>query len=246
MINVMNHFQEKDRSTKLAEASRRRWFIAAREDKERKAQFEEQSEDAFLDLAASVIIATEIEIQTFQAKLNTYDEATVVALMENQELLDVVNERIADMLSRAHKLEDGRRVFKTEDGNRVYDEHGEQIAPTVIDPDMINGSLPKWEDYEPLHLEQKRLMQEREGLIQYQEKLDGAREHSNADDFTKEELDELEAELEADMPPAVAKHISGFETADNAPDLKSNFTSSSNTAELKKPVLTIEQAPTPL
>ena len=242
----MNHFQEKDSSTKLAEASRRKWFIAAREDKERKAQIEEQSEDAFLDLAASVIIATEIEIQTFQAKLDTYDEATVVALMENQVLLDAVNERIADMLSRAHKLEDGRRIFKTEDGKRVYDEHGEQVAPTVIDPDAINDNLPKWEEYKPLHLEQKRLMQEREGLIQYQEKLDDARERSNADDFTKDELDELEAELEADMPPAVAKYISGFETADNAPDLKSNFTSSSNTAKLTKLDVVIERAPTPL
>lgn len=242
----MNHFQDHNRTAKLADANRRKWFIAAREDKERKAQLEDEAEQTFVELAAAVIVATELQIQTFHANLDTYDEATVAALMENQELLDAVNERIKDMLSRAHKLDDGRRVFKTEDGQRVYDEHGEQLDETVIHPNQIDDARPRWEALVRERGIRDGLIQNREDIHKYQEKLDGARERSNADDFSKEELDELEAELEADMPPAVMRHISGYETVNNAPDLKTNFISSSSTLKPKKIDIVIEPAPTPL
>lgn len=205
----MNHFQEKDRSAKLAEATRRRWFIAAREDKERKAQLEDEAEQAFVELATAVIVATELQIQTFHAKLNTYDEATVAALMENQELLDAVNERIAEMLSRAHKLEDGRRVFKTEDGQRVFDEHGEQLDETIIHPNLIDDSKPRWEALVRERHLRDGLVQNREDIHDYQDKLDNERERSSVEGFTEDELNELEVELEMEMPPTIAKHLPG-------------------------------------
>lgn len=240
----MNHFQEPNSTDKLADANRRKWFIAARKDKERKTQIEEQSEEALLDFAVAVIVATEIEIQTFQSKLDTYDEATVIALMENQELLDAVNERIADMLSRAYILEDGRRVFKTEDGKRVFDEHGEQIDEAIIHPDVIADDKPTWEAFSKSQDERATLLQEREGLIEYQEKLDDARESSNADSFTKEELDELEAELEADMPQAIAKHISGMEAV-TAVGLKTEFKTPGSPVNETTPVVSSPLLPTP-
>ena len=228
MINVVNHFQHNNRAVTLADANRRKWFIAAREDKERKDQVAEQSEQAFVDFAASVIVATEIEIQTFQAKLDTYDEATVIALIENREALDAVRTQLNDMLSRAHVLEDGRRVFKTEDGKRVFDEHGEQLDEAIIHPDTISDDRPTWESYSKSRDLERQLQTERQALIEYQEKLDNARERSNADDFTKEELDDLDAELVDAVPPLVKKHVPGFDAVENAPAAKTAFTANAD------------------
>jgi len=222
MINVMNHFKHYNHSAKQTDVNRRNWFIAARDNRDRKEKIADDAEQALLDLVATVVLATEIEIKTFHAKLDTYDEATVIALMENQQLLDAVHERITDMLSRAHVLEDGRRVFKTENGLQVFDEHGEQIDATVIHPDRIDNSKPRWEAFEGELKLEKQLQAERQSLIEYQEKLDNARERSNADDFTKEELEELESELKADMPPAITEHIPGME-ASSAVELKTEF-----------------------
>lgn len=243
MINVMNDFQHYNHTAKQAEVNRRKWFIAARENRDRKEKITEEAEQALLDLVTTVVLATEIEIITFQAKLDTYDEATVIALMENQQLLDAVNERIADTLSRAHVLEDGRRVFKTENGLQVFDEHGEQVDESVIHPDQIDDSKPTWEAFEGELKLEEQLQSERQGLIEYQEKLDNARERSNSDDFTKKELDELESELEADMPPAVAKHIPGMKTS-SAIELKTEFKTPADPA-ISSPVVRINSNATP-
>lgn len=243
MINVMNHFQHYNHTAKQADVNRQKWFIAARENRDRKEKITEEAEQALLDLVVTVVLATKIEIKAFQAKLDTYDEATVIALMENQQLLDAVNERITDMLARAHVLEDGRRVFKTENGMQVFDEHGEQVDESVIHPDQIDDLKPTWEAFEGELKLEKQLQAERQGLIEYQEKLDNARERSNSDNFTKEELDELEAELEADMPPTVARHIPGME-ASSAIELKSEFKTPANPA-VSAPLIGINSATTP-
>lgn len=240
----MNHFQEPSSPANLADVNRRKWFIAARHDKERKAQIEEQSDDALLDIAVAVIVATEIETQAFQTKLDTYDEATVIALMGNQELLDAVNDRIVDMLSRAHELDDGRRVFKTQDGKHVFNAYGEQVDEAIIHPDEINDNLPKWEEYQPLLLEQKHLMQERDDLLEYQEKLDHARERSNSDGFTKNELDELDAELEADMPIEVSRQLPDYDPA-NEEILKTDFTASATPPALSATDMAIDPSMVP-
>lgn len=222
MIKVMNHFHNYNRTAKQVDVNRKNWFIAARENRDRKEKVADDAEQSLLDLVTTVALATAIEIKTFHAKLDVYDEATVIALMENQQLLDVINEQIADMLSRAHVLEDGRRVFKTEDGIQVFDEHGEQIDEAIIHPDAISDDKPTWEAYAKKRDIRDTLINERKELLEYQEKLDHAREHSNSDDFTVEELDGLDSELEADMPPAVAKHISGMKTS-TAVELKTEF-----------------------
>lgn len=58
-------------------------------------------------LSAAVTIASDVQITEFKVKLDTYDAATVTALMENQVLLDAVRESLDLILSRAHVLENG-------------------------------------------------------------------------------------------------------------------------------------------
>lgn len=63
--------------------------------------------------------------------------------MENQVFLDAVRERLDVVLSRAHVLEDGRRVFKTEDGSQVFDEHGAEVDAEVHDPGVVDSAVPR-------------------------------------------------------------------------------------------------------
>ena len=225
---AVNHFRGSSRkptSAELAEVQRLKWFIAAKDEQERKEKQEERAEKTDLDLATAVemIIATEIQIEAFHEKLDKYDEATIRALMENQEALELVREQMDRLLDRAHVLEDGRRVFKTEDGLRVFDEFGTKLDRETIDPDTIDDNAPRWEAYQPLMLEEARFEAQRESLIEYQDKLDDARERSSQEGFTARELEALEAELEADMPPSVAQFLPADMQPAATPTMKSDY-----------------------
>ncbi|MCH9808830.1 MAG: hypothetical protein K0U74_13970 [Alphaproteobacteria bacterium] len=162
-------------------------------------------------MVTAAALADPVDVAEFRVKLDTYDEATVKALMENRALLDSVNQRIEEMLDGAHKLEDGRRVFKTIDGQRVFDEHGASVPLQTINPEQIPNHLPKWEHLQAERQLKETLIEERQQILEFQDKLDRARESADADDFTQSELDDLEADIEDSAPPSVAKHMPGFE-----------------------------------
>ena len=225
MLRAVDHFDIKEALQDQKDQQRTKWFIAAREQREKKTQLEERADDDFLDLASSVILATEIEIEQFQAKLDVYDEATVKALMENQVALDLVQTQIDSMLANTHVLEDGTRVFKSEDGTWAVDEHGDRIDSQIQDIDQIPQTKHTAEEYLDVKGQHKQLIQERRSILDYQEKLDDARERSNSDDFSKEELDTLDKELEADMPMTIKRQMSDYDPAQEK-SLKSDFTSS--------------------
>lgn len=223
---------------------REKWFIAAREHKERKELRVEQAEEEFLDFAVSAILATEIEVQEFQARLDTYDEATVKALMENQEALDLLQIQITEMLSSAHVMKDGTRVFKSEDGTWAVDEHGHRLDNETHDIDAISQTKVTAEEYLEVHEQKKQLMQERQELLDYQEKLDNARERSNSDDFTKDELDELDKELEADMPETVKRQLPDYKPSQEA-NLQSAFEASAEVSLSELPTKAVTQTIAP-
>lgn len=160
---------------------------------------------------ASVVLANEFEVQKFQAQLDIYDEATVKALMENTKALEVVNERIQENLKSSHTLEDGTRVFKSEDGTWGITEHGQRFDSKSHEMDSIPPTKVTAEEAEKDFTERDLLQRERTEILEYQEKLDDARERSNSDDFTKDELDDLDKELEADMPEAVKRQLPDYE-----------------------------------
>ncbi|CTQ58134.1 hypothetical protein [Roseibium album] len=227
MRSIINQFRElsdRQRSSEIAEANRRKWFIDARQRREQKQQQAERAEDALSELAASVVVANSIEIERFRKKLDVYEEATVHALMENGEALDLVQKRLDDLLSSAFVLDNGRKVFRTQDGQTVYDEHGQKLGQDEFDPATIPDAHPTWEEYEPVFLEKQRLLEERQELIEFQEKLDHARERTGDEELAQHELQELEVELEQALPDMVAINflekglVSRFEPAATAKD----------------------------
>jgi hypothetical protein len=190
--------------------------IFARQQEEQRLRRERnedvRNDDAeFMDAAMSVISIS--ESAEFRVELDLYDTATVTALQENEIELAAVRKRMNTLLGRAYVLPDGRRVFKTQDGLRVFDEHGFEIDAAVLDPDVVEDSRPRWEEYKPEFERSKELIAKQTELLEYQTKLDEARERLDSDEMTRQEFDDLREDLKTDMPDAVRAHAPGMEAA---------------------------------
>lgn len=195
IIQLANHFQSDDSCSHSEWLRQQQWFIKAKHDQERREKIEEKMDDDHAAFASEVVMATEIQMRELQVKLNSYDEATVAALMENQEALDAVHTRIEAFLAQAYVMEDGRRVFKTEDGSQVFDEFGEEVMPDELDLDLIGPDKPTWEAVQPDFSLGKELEAERDMIIDYQSKLDTAREQTADGRISEADLEDLDAEL---------------------------------------------------
>lgn len=205
MIELNAHFH-RDPSIRHSDWLRdQRWFIKAREKRqqEQRKEREEQLDNDLDAFTAAVTFASAAQINTFSATLDSYDTATIEALMENELQMTEVRERMDALLKRAYVMDDGRRVFKTEDGTQVFDEYGNEVARGELDPDLIDDSRPIWESYQPELEAYDGLKEERETILDYQDRLDDTRERINEDNITEAELAELESDLDEIMPDAV-------------------------------------------
>lgn len=233
MIHLKNHFAKDHRSHHSDWLRQQQWFIKSRHMQEKRDDKAEKLQDDLLSFASEIILATEIQIQEFNIKLDHYDEAIVKALMDNQVALENVRANIELMLENAYVLEDGRRVFKTEDGTQVFDEHGIEVMQNELNFGLIPPDNKTWQEFTKNLSLEAELQVERGQLIEFQEQLDSAREISARDGVTEKELDDLDADLFEDMPPSVKSNISGFDTAENAPNATTVF------AKNATPVVTV-------
>lgn len=179
-----------------------------RERRQKQDTLEDQTSDL---LDAALTVATAAEIEAFSIELNTYDVATIEALQANGAQIEQVEERLGRLLQQAFVLPDGRRVFKTEDGLRVFDEFGVEQNALEIDPAEIADELPRWETVEPVILERDALIAERSSLLDYQEKLDLARDDLDAGDISVDDFNALKDNLKSSMPDAVRARVPGME-----------------------------------
>lgn len=160
--------------------------------------------------------ATAEQVAAFNQHLDSYDTQTVHALMENGEALDKLGVQLRRMEDDAYLLPDGRRVFKTHDGQRVFDQHGADISRDVIDPREIGDKYSRWETYKAANDAKAGLELERQGLLDYQAKLDDARSRAGHGDMSKKQLDDLDADLKASMPAPVRQKLGlASETGDD-------------------------------
>ena len=203
MTALGEHFRAKEERVKSALKDKHRWFIKARQDARRHAEIRADEEGHALTLAVTVAMATENEMRALLKRLDTLEEATVRALMQNQEELDALEAERRDMLARAHVLPDGRRAFRSEDGNRVFDENGREVGRAVIASEAISRDKPSWESMHGNLRAAVKLQAERKRLLEYQDMLDAARERIGEGKIPKSELDRIEADLETSMPASV-------------------------------------------
>lgn len=232
MVQLGEHFRTVDGRNRSDWERLQRQFAQKRVEQERREKHEDRLDDQMVALAAEVVMATELQLEQFTAKLDAYDQATVVALMENQERLDAVQARISLMLDQAYVHEDGRRLFKTEDGTQVFDEFGEELSADEIDFDLIGPDRPTWEAYSAERALENDLVAERTEILEFQERVDAAREQIAEGEISEADLEALDAELMDIMPTAVRTHVPGMEMPEAAPELAVSFARSSTTPQM--------------
>lgn len=226
-----------ERASGIRDEIYRREQLARFEAREREKQKNEEREMELRDMEmyalVQMVLASSEQVADFKLQLDDYDAKTVEALIENEEALKLVREKMETMLGEAEVLPDGRRVFKTKDGQRVFDENGQEVSPDVIDPAAIDNKKPKWEAFKAEKDEEVRLESERGQLLEYQDKLDNARERLDNGEITTKELDALKGDLEKSMPDAVrakigndrpeAENTNSQKLESNAPMLPNNM-----------------------
>lgn len=245
MLQLGDHFRSVDGRHRSDWERIQRQFARQRHENERREKLEERLENNAAAFATGMVVATQMQIEAFELKLDRYEEATVAALIENQEQLDAVNARIFAMLNQAYVLDDGRRVFRTEDGTQVFDEFGEEVGPDEIDPALIGDEFPTWEAFQPLLTERNALDAERAQLLDFQERLDQARDRIAEGDIGETELDELDAELAELAPPAVRSRVPGMAAPDDEPPLSASFAKSAEIPQMPR-ISTVGTVPTPM
>ena len=104
-------------------------------------------------------------------------------------------------------MEDGRRVFRTEDGAQVFDEFGAEVTGDVLNPALIPTSAPTWEQACPEIEAKNALIAEHASLLEYQGKLDNAREAVANGEISEADLSEFETELRETMPDTVRAQL---------------------------------------
>ena len=231
MLRVMEDFEIRALHSENLRREREKWFIASKHHKEQKELKQEQAEEEFFDFATSVILADQVEVEAFRADLDTYDALTIEAIMENREILEKLYLQRDVALDNAHQLEDGTHVFKSEDGVRVFDKEGNQLAPDIINPDLIDDRRTTHEEWQGIidQIKKHEVIDQR--LLDYQEKLDAARDRLDDGELTQEEFDELKEGIEKDMPIEVRRKLPDYD-----PSQETNLTSDF------KVTATVEQA----
>ena len=204
MLILNHHFKQAHSPTSQKwRLEQERQRQTERKQQERK---EERASSDLLSAASDALLASDQQVQAMQQRLATYETATVAALMDNQEELDAVQAKIDAMLATAHVMPDGRRVFRTEDGMQVFDEDGQEVSAEELDPMLITPTSTTWEAYQVQIQLRDTLNQERQEILDYQEKLDAARERLDEGLMSLNDLEALEADLDEAMPISVREH----------------------------------------
>lgn len=176
---------------------------------ERQKNERQQVEEQDRRFSEAIVAATHEQIAAFTQRLDSYDTATVRALMENEEALNQVRKRRMELEDGAFKLPDGRSVFKTEDGRQVFDQRGVEVPRDIVAPEQIPDGLPRFGAYKANSDQQTRLLHERQEIHDFQKRVDEARETLDKSGVSAKALDRLGADLEQNMPSAVRRELAG-------------------------------------
>ena len=247
MIQLMHHFGNDSRFSHSEEARRKQWFIKARQEQRLREDIaEEVAENSTVTaIGVSVIIASEIQIAKFEAKLSLYNEATTTALMENQIEFEALQKRLVEIESRlegvwqhANIMEDGRRVFLKADRSQAYDEFGKEVSNDEYSYDQFPDSHVPVDEFLPdliargeIHDAMSNNRQERDKIHKFDDLKNHHREEFAKGGITEDRLNEMDAELLDAMPPSVSAHLpEEMRPALNAVNLKKEFTTPANAA----------------
>ncbi len=212
MTDRVSRFELRKRFNRKTDEQRRR---QERDRQRRKRQQQADKSDALCD--ALVQLASSSQRAFWEERIERLETATVAALLDNDERLRRAQQALDDLENRAFVLPDGRRVYKTQVGDRVFDEQGNRILVSELDPRAISPERPDWTAHRSIKAEHNAALAERQELLDYQAKLDQARDTLDDKALTADDLEALGADLESSMPAAVRQQMAEMDEVQPRP-----------------------------
>lgn len=187
---------------------------------DRKKKHEKQVREKEEQQLEELVLASAQQIEMFNQQLDTYDTATVRALMDNDVALDTIRRTREALEAGVYRMPDGQIAIKSDDGKRVLDRHGVKLPPGTIDPSAIPDGLPRWSAFKAADDTQEKLTRERHDILDYQERLDAAREAVSRGRVTADGLADMNDDLRRSMPDAVKAQLPGPAAKRDIPNLR--------------------------
>lgn len=194
------------------------WQLRDQEDRNKKAQLNQKQEtesDAVADYALSIISVEQSD--QFQSEITVFQEATTEALIHQEKLIEKARIELQEVIDQAYILEDGRKAFKDREGLKVYDIDGNELGETIITADEIPDHHPRIEDLLERREQLQILEREQTEILEFQDKLDEARDRLDRGDLTQQEFKDLRDDIYDSAPQAVRDIAEGrgfeFETS---------------------------------
>ena len=147
--------------------------------------------------------------------------------MENRAILEALYLQRDEALANAYQLEDGTHVFKSEDGVSVFDKEGIPVSTDIIDPDQIPDHHTTHEEWQAIIQQVTKHEKIDRDLIEYQEKLDTARDQLDSDELSQEEFESIRNDITTSMPMEVRRKLPEYDPKQEA-RLKSEFESTAS------------------
>ena len=162
-------------------------------------------EDFTLQMLLAISAAYAAVYERVEAKLGAAQIATAGALSAIDEEIARTGNELDELMSRAARMADGRAAFRDGAGN-VLTEDGELLPAEAADQIDWPPGAPSWEDYRARKQAHERAQADRDEVLRYQlQVLDPAfaRMADEQHPPSKEELEAIEQQIEADMPAIV-------------------------------------------
>lgn len=191
-------------------------------------------------------------LNQFDDKLDRYNQASTEALIEAHKQLDIVREQLKNvrrdldvMRANAFELEDGTKILVSEDETWAIDLDGNEVdiervpLEEIPDPTKIAGKYrDKLEESNKLSDHESKLETRIEAIhafddkrMEFEARSGDIRDTLESDEVLsdeesqalQDELDAMDEELNAIMPPAIRAHVNGVSNDTVTPNIKAAF-----------------------
>jgi hypothetical protein len=219
------------------ETGRIRRFIAdgasgyAADSEEKKARREHRS---LLDMLLIEDPQYAALYQRVSEKLDHAQQAVESALVNINQRLEGSDRKLQQMRESAGELEDGTKVFRSSVDGSIYTEDGQRLSDKEAQNINIPEGAASWEDYRRQQEERDLALRQREEVERYQrEVLDPIKERLRDPDnvFSKEELQNIDKNIEASLPDILKNEHKGSDHSISATESSTSTSAAHNMVE---------------
>jgi len=139
-------------------------------------------------------------------ELNMADRASLIALEKARQHQAEAERALQELQERAARLPDGRRVYRTEDGTAAYDESNNRLTEAQMAQVPWEEGQPTWEQRNRGFDDVQAASRDVRDTEAYRERLHEIQQRHAAGEMSKDELEDLDKNFEADMPESVRRH----------------------------------------